>query len=553
MRDRKTRGTQPRHGRAGAPHAMTRIASRHMNPFAGQDIRTLLQAQAACRADHPFMVWRPFDGPRTQWTYAQFAARVARFAAGLHARGLRAGDRVLVHLDNCPEAVIAWFGCAWLGAVAVTTNARSSGDELRYFASHADAVAGITQPKFAALVGASCPALRWIAITDTDNGAAPDTGAPAGAERFDAVDADPATLPARGHDPLAPFSVQYTSGTTSRPKGVLWTHANALWGARVNAVHEDLRADDVHLVTLPLFHTNAQAYSMLATLWAGATAVVQPRFSASRFWPVSLEEGCTWTSFVPFHARALMAYPVPDHRYRLWGSGVCEPPTDAHFGVKTIGWWGMTETITQGTVGHAHLPNAPMSMGRCAPEYEVRVLVDGRDAEPGETGDFFIRGIRGLSLFAEYLNNPEATAAAFDADGWFATGDRVRLGDDGWLYFGDRAKDMLKVGGENVAASEVERVVIAVPGVVEVAVVGRPDRMLDEVPVAFVRVEPTAPDARRGLLSAIESACIRELADFKRPRELRIVDELPRSTLEKIAKAQLRALLVEESQAAERG
>ena len=528
---------------------MTRSASRHLNPFAGQDIRTLIGAQAARRAEHGFLVWRPFSGPRRQWTYAQFATRVARFAAGLHARGVRAGDRVLVHLDNCPEAVIAWFGCAWMGAVAVTTNARSSSDELRYFASHAAAVAGITQPKFAALVAASCPSLRWVAITDSDNGEAPATGAPAAAERFDAIDADPAILPARAHDPLAPFSVQYTSGTTSRPKGVLWTHANALWGARVNAVHESLRPDDVHLVTLPLFHTNAQAYSMLATLWAGATAVVQPRFSASRFWPVSLEERCTWTSLVPFVNRALMPYEVPPHHYRLWGSAVCEPPTDAHFRVKTIGWWGMTETITQGTIGLPDLPNAPLSMGRCAPEYEIRIAVDGRDAEPGETGEFFIRGVRGLSLFAEYLDNPEATAASFDAEGWFATGDRVRLGEDGWLFFGDRAKDMLKVGGENVAASEVERVVIGVPGVVEAAVVGRRDPMLDEVPVAFVRVEPTGEDDRRALLVTIGDACASQLADFKRPREIRIVDELPRSTLEKIAKAQLRALLAEEDRA----
>src|SRR5690606_40381972 len=118
---------------------------------------------------------------------------------------------------------------------------------------------------------------RWPAVTAPANGAAAATYAPAADESFDAIDADPDRLPARPHDPMAPFSVQYTSGTTSRPKGVLWTHANALWGARVNAAHQDLRPDDVHMVTLPLFHTNAQAYSMLATLWAGATAVVNPR------------------------------------------------------------------------------------------------------------------------------------------------------------------------------------------------------------------------------------------------------------------------------------
>ena len=526
---------------------MNRSVSRHLQPFSGQDIRTLILARARTRADHPYLVWRPFEGERRQWTYAQFADRVARFAAGLHARGVRAGDRVLVHLDNCPEAVFAWFGCAWLGAVAVTTNARSSSDELRYFAEHAETVAGITQPRFAGLVAGSCPALRWLAVTSDDNGEDAGVNRPAPADGFEAIDGDPTGLPARAFDPLAPFSVQYTSGTTSRPKGVLWTHANALWGARINAVHQALVPQDVHLVTLPLFHTNAQAYSMLAAMWVGATAVVQPRFSARRFWPVSLEERCTWHSLVPFVNRALMDIEVPAHHYRMWGSAVCEPPTDAHFGVKTIGWWGMTETITQGIVGLPHLPNASMSCGLPAPEYEIRVEVDGREALPGETGELLVGGLRGLSLFAEYLNNPKATAESFDAQGWFVTGDRVRLGEDGWIYFSDRSKDMLKVGGENVAASEIERVIMTVPGVVEAAVVARKHPMLDEVPVAFVRCAPDwSAEQRRALAAAIEAQCTSALADFKRPREVRIVDDMPRSTLEKIAKAQLRALLASE-------
>jgi len=329
-----------------------------MQPFAGMDIRSLVEAQARRRAEHPFLVWRPFDASAQSWTYPRFAARVARFAAALHARGIRAGDRVLVHLDNCPEAVIAWIGCAWLGAVAVTTNARSSDDELEYFAAHSGARAGITQPKFAERVARACRDLRWLAVTETDNGDDPGSARPAPSDSFARLEADPHALPPRAPDPAAPFSVQYTSGTTSRPKGVLWTHANALWGARVNAAHEELRPDDVHLVFLPLYHTNAQAYSVLATLWAGATAVIQPRFSASRFWPVSLEHGCTWTSLVPFCARALMEQEVPvRHAYRLWGSAVCEPPSDAQFRVKTLGWWGSRTCPTRRSRSGARRPS----------------------------------------------------------------------------------------------------------------------------------------------------------------------------------------------------
>jgi crotonobetaine/carnitine-CoA ligase len=241
--------------------------------------------------------------------------------------------------------------------------------------------------------------------------------------------------------------------------------------------------------------------------------------------------------------KALLQQDVPPHQYRLWGSAVCEPPYDSQFRVKTIGWWGMTETITHGTVGHAHLPNTSLSMGLPAPEYEIRVTVDGRPAQPGETGELSIRGRCGLSLFAQYLNNPQATEESFDEEGFFLTGDRVLVGEGGWLFFADRSKDMLKVGGENVAASEIERVILTVPGVAEVAVVGARHPMLDEVPVACVRCDFAEPARRAALIEAIEAACVQSLADFKRPREIRIVEDFPRSTLEKIAKAQLRTML----------
>ena len=309
------------------------------HPFAGQDIRTLVDYRAKASANKPFIIWEPFEGPGLAWSYAQFANRLARFAAGLQARGVRPGDRVLVHLDNCPESIVAWLGCAYAGAVAVTTNARSSADELTYFADHSGAVAGITQPKFADLLAGACRGLRWLAVTETDNGADAGANRPAPADAFSAIDGEPAALLARAHDPMAPFSLQFTSGTTSRPKAVLWTHANALWGAKVNAVHEELRSSDTHLMTMPLFHTNAQAYTLLASLWAGATCVVQPRFSASRFWPVSLKHGCTWASMIPFCIKALLEHEIPkQHTFRLWGTAVCDPPPFAVFGVKMIGW-----------------------------------------------------------------------------------------------------------------------------------------------------------------------------------------------------------------------
>ena len=218
-----------------------------------------------------------------------------------------------------------------------------------------------------------------------------------------------------------------------------------------------------------------------------------------------------------------------------------------------MGWWGMTETVSHGIVSHPHVPSPALAIGRPAPEYGIAIVDDdevplaqARAIEPGGSGQLLVRGVRGLSLFQEYLGNTTATEASFTADGWFRTGDRVDLLDDGSIRFGDRTKDMLKVGGENVAASEVERVIAAVPGVHECAVVARKHRMLDEVPVVFVlpveALRASAP-ARAELANRVRAACADRLANFKRPHEVRLVDSLPRSTLEKVAKAELRKQL----------
>lgn len=515
--------------------------------YDGMDMRSLIQAQTVRHGESTFLVWEPFAGVARTWTYSAFFEAVRTFAAGLHRGGLCPGDRVLIHLENCPEFLIAWLGCAWAGVVAVTSNTKLSLEELTYIATHSKVVGAVTQPGLVPIVEEATGDDCWIAVTETDAGAcvAPPDKSPR-VHSFSAICGDASDLPARPYDPTAPFAVQYTSGTTARPKAVLWTHANALWGGEMSAAHEDLGSEDVHLVHLPLFHTNAQVYSVLASLWAGGTVVLQPKFSASRFWSVSLRHRCTWTSLVPFCIRALGEHPVPQHHYRYWGLPMCEPPGCAKFRVKSIGWWGMTETVTHGIVGSTRLPNVPNSMGRAAPGYEVFVLnSEGRPVQRGDVGDLFIRGIPGVSLFQEYVDDPQATRAAFRSDGLFITGDRVRIGIDGELYFADRSKDVLKVGGENVSASEVERVILGVHGVHEVAVVGRPDVMLGETVVAFII--PTAAAASDvKLRERAMEACAVSLASFKRPAEVRIVERFPRSTLEKVSKAELRKILMSE-------
>lgn len=525
-----------------APELSYPLPAHH--PFVGMDAWRLLSLRAAASPAAPFLAWHPFEGNGRTWSYGEFARDALGVAAGLRGRGVRAGDRVLIHLENCPEFLLAWFGCAALGAVAVTTNARSAADELRYYASDSGPAGAITQPRFADLVAAAAPQLSWLVSLDADPAGPPAGWRPGRDESWAALAADPDTVPVRAPDPGAPMSVQYTSGTTSRPKGVVWTHANALWAARVNGAHEHLRADDCHLITMPLFHANAMAYSLLPTIWCGGRAVLLPKWSTSRFWDVSVRYGCTWTSLMGLSMRAVLGIEAPErHSYRWFGAGAIVPQWAERFGVRTVGWWGMTETVSHGIVSDPWLPQRPLAIGQPAPEYDIRVLgPDGRTpAGPEETGALEIRGVPGLSMFAEYLNKPDATAGSYDEDGWFRTGDLVTVHADGWITFADRAKDMLRVGGENVAASEIERVIAEVPGVAEAAVVARPDAKLDEVPVAFVvAAGPAAGDALAGRVIA---ACAAKLADFKVPHQVTVVAALPRSTISKVNKAALRTFL----------
>lgn len=506
--------------------------------FAGADVWTLLATRAQITGDHLFLVWHPYEGEPMAWTYRELAREAAAVAAGLLRRGVQSGDRVLIHLGNSPEFVMAWFGCAAIGAVAVTTNTRATGNELAYFAEDSGAVGVITQPDLAELVAHNTSAAKWQVVVDGEplSGLSHRRG-----ERFRDLLADPDDLPRRSPDALAPMSVQYTSGTTSRPKGVVWSHANALWAARVNASHEDLRANDCHFTYLPLFHTNALAYSMLASLWVGARFVLVPKWSTSRFWNLSLKYRCTWLSLIGLSYRALLETDVPsEHTYRLFGAGLCDTPLDGRYGVKTVGWWGMTETVSHGVVGSTHLPDRPFSMGRPAPEYGIAVV--GDDARTpvgvGGTGQLLIKGTPGLSLFSEYLNQPQLTRESYDEFGWFKTGDLVTVESDGYLVFTDRVKDMLKVGAENVATSEIEMAIVQAGGVSEAAVVGRPDDKLDEVPVAFVVAPPGTPVDSNQLIAA----CAARLADFKVPRAIYRVRELPRSTLGKVNKVVLRRI-----------
>ncbi|MGW9212088.1 class I adenylate-forming enzyme family protein [Embleya sp. NPDC055664] len=499
----------------------------------GQDIPWLLRHWAEHRPEHPALVWEPAEGTGRTWTYAELLRDTERLAAGLTGRGIGRGAKVLVHSENCPEMVLAWLACATVGAVAVTTNTRATPAEIAYFVERAGCVAAVTQPHLAAPLAQSGAALDWVAVID---GAAPDTVS------FADLYGDAATWTGRPIEPLLPFGIMFTSGTTSRPKAVVHTHANAIWASRSGPRSIDLGPDDRYLIHLPFFHVNAQSWSFFSVLGVGATAVLTPKWSTSRFWDVVARHGITHMSLMPFCFGVLAAPNRPETALRVGVFGQVAPALDTMLGLRVYAAFGMTETVTHAITGKPTEYLPARSMGRPAPGYACAVVdpETGRECAEGEVGELWLRGQRGVQLFLEYHGDPQATEAAFVGD-WFRTGDMVLLGAGGNVFYRERDKDLLKVGGENVSAREVEDVVGAVAGVGSVAVVGKHHDFLSEVVVAFVIRKPDAPDEDT-LEKSILAACRERLSDYKVPRAIYFVDAFPLGTLDKVLKKSLREM-----------
>jgi crotonobetaine/carnitine-CoA ligase len=514
-----------------------------VSPFENFDVNSLLEQRAADRQDHPFIIWAPFEGPSRTWSYAKFADDVSRIAGGLSERGVQVGDRVLVQLENCPEAMLMLFACARVGAVHVPVAPSARPPEVAWFVEFTEAVGVVTQPSLAAGIANACPSHGWMAVTVTNAGAAASDPLPVGATGFESLYGE--TSPKREADPTLNALIMFTSGTTSRPKGVVWTHANVLWGARLGATQQGLRAEDVVQLFLPLNHVVALSWTFLPTLWAGATVVLQPRFSASRYWPAAIEYGVTVGSQVIFTAKVLAQQAVPSHRIRQWTDALNPPGQEAYFNVRILGAWGMTEMVGQGIVGDPFARQRAGSIGRPSLAYGIHVLNDDGSPTPnGIPGNLLVNGMPGLSIFKEYFRDPTATREAFDENGLFKTGDRVIVHEDGFIQFSERVKDVIKVGGEGVSPAEIERVVMEVTGVREVAVVANLHESYGEVPIAFIVLDEVHRTADHALVAAsVIGHCSASLSKFKVPREVIVLDDLPRINFGKIAKVKLREWL----------
>ena len=243
--------------------------SSELYTFAGKDIPWLLKLQAEQQPDKVFLIWEPKDGNSQQWSYKEFWQDTNKVACGLIDKGVKKGDKLLIHAENCPEMMIAWYASALVGSVAVTTNTRCVGDELTYFADHSEAVGCITQPKFIKALSDNAKNLPWFIVTEDNSGESAAADESHTHATFNTLYDHGDTAPEREAEPMLPASIQYTSGTTSRPKAVVHTHANALWGGRSCSQNLFMDNNDVYLCFLPCFHINAQCWTFWATLWAG--------------------------------------------------------------------------------------------------------------------------------------------------------------------------------------------------------------------------------------------------------------------------------------------
>jgi crotonobetaine/carnitine-CoA ligase len=509
-------------------------------PFEDRAIHRLLERAAADRPDAPFFRWSGHDEP-----LAAVNARANRLARGLRARGIAAGDRVAVMMENSPEYMALWFALAKLGAVEVPINTAYLGDLLHYQLETSRARTAVVDAAFAGRFAEQRGRLEALSelVVHGD-----DSSLPAGAVPYEALmdDAD-GDLGARV-EPAALGCIIFTSGTTGPSKGVMISHHHETSFGMLYTEIVRLGREDCVLNYLPHFHI-AGKFLSTACLLTGARMLLAPRLGVERFWEDAREHGVT--NFVAvggvcnmLHARApreddadnpvrvVYAVPAPAEIYDDF---------ERRFGVKLVEAYGSTET---NLVLHTSLDEArPGSCGRPHPLFDVRV-VDEHDRElpAGEAGEIVVRPKAPFTTMSGYDGMPGKTVEAW-RNLWFHTGDRARRDDDGCFWFLDRIKDSIRRRGENISSFEVERSVGAHPAVAEVAAVAVGSELGEEE----VKVVVVLREGQRLGHEELLRWCAERMPSFMLPRFIEFASELERTPTSKVEKYKLRAAGVTEA------
>lgn len=511
--------------------------------------RTLYSVFAAHTSQQPTREWLVYERADQQvfrWTFAEFEESIHRAANLLRSLGVQTGEVFTLHLSNHPAYPQLILAASYLGAVALPSNPVSTADELSYLLKHSESKVIFTEGKCLEVVQqvtAELPDRRVILCS---------TGDPL-PESFPIYEVElarqsSAPPPAKG---AAERVVQllYTSGTTARPKGVMLTNASLIYGAEVFRGATGLRLEDRHLITLPLFHAAAQCHALWPSVITGNSVAIMSRFSASRFFEQAIAYAGTMAALFGAPLRMLLNQPErpADQAHALRNITFAQSLTTRQyetwhrrFRVPLQQLWGMTETVGLPVMSPLTGERNLVAMGRPVVGYEVKIVnEEGQEVRPGEYGQLIVRGTPGRSLMLGYLKNPEATAQTLrtsSAGTWLFSGDTVYADTEGFIYFVDRSKDVIKRAGENISSTEVEAVIMDYPGVIDVCVVGIPDALRDEAVVAVIVPQPGASLTGE----TIQRHCATRLAPFKIPERIVFVDALPRTSVGKIQKQMVR-------------
>ncbi len=484
-------------------------------------------------ADDTFLIFENLESDTVQWTYKDFNKEVSKIAGLLLEHGVESGDSVHLALSNCPVFIAVWLAAIRLGAWIVPSDPMGGSEDLSSHIERTSPKVGFCAKTRSEVYKEACGNLPFIEIDETSTLL----------ELCDVSEIE--SWPAPNH--LDRAAVMFTSGTTGLPKGVEITQANYAFAGQAMAKAASLTHNDRQFVVLPLFHANAQYYSFASAIHVGASVALMANFSASQFLQQAARHEVTAASLFAAPIRMILARGKPVEGLKLRHCWFAQNITQEQyetvvewFGCKPRQLYGMTETIPAVLTDEIENPN-PSSMGLVTSGCLVDIQrPDGSSVEPNEVGEVVVGGEIGINIFNGYLDAPAITKESF-RDEWFLTGDRAKRDVDGKFFFDGRRSDVLKVSGENVSIVEVESILSEHPGVLEAAVVGLPDDIRDEVPVAFV---VPAPDGGLPSLEDLFEWCEKRLTKAKRPQRITFLDELPRTSVGKIRKY----LLLEEGE-----
>jgi acyl-CoA synthetase (AMP-forming)/AMP-acid ligase II len=470
----------------------------------------------------------------TRLTHQGLYERVNALAAALREAGVRKGDIVAILLSNRPEFLETALAANRLGAAFLPLNFRLAEPELAYILGHAGATVVVTEPAYAAPIAAISErtAPPWTVVTVP----------------YESLIED------HQRAVVAPVEVgetdlhrlMYTSGTTAHPKGVPITYRNFYWKTIAHVAEFGISARDRTAMVGPLYHVGAFDLPGIGTWWVGGSLLILPRFDVVELLDAIAREKPTNIWLAPAMVNAVLGEPrrgefdTASVRFVVGGGEKMPLPLierllAAFPNARFADAYGLTETVSGDTFNdQAHTLSKIGSVGKPVMFLDVAVVGPGdAPVDAGQPGEILLRGPKVVS---SYFKDPAATTAAFTPDGWFRTGDVGHVDKDGYLYVDDRKKDMIISGGENVSASEVERVLYEHDAVLEAAVVALPDPKWGEVPRAFVVLKP----GRDATAQALVAHCRQRLASYKTPRRVTFLDALPRNPSGKVLKRVLR-------------